>query len=290
MRVVRHTDVATFARLAVPLLGAAEAENNLPLGICDGLSWQDPASPLPYLATVDDVGGPVTVALMTPPRKLVLSAAPREALEALCVDLIGHGTSVPGAIGRADVAETFAAIWERHTGETTSVERALRIYQLVSVTPPAPIAGRLRRASDVDLRLMQQWAHAFMVEAGLADELAGITGIVERAVRAERLYLWDDAGPVAMAAWTGPTPNGVRITLVYTPPPLRGRGYASACVAALSASLLASGRKFCFLFTDLANPTSNSIYQRLGYRPVCDVREYRFERRPATSAYQLLHS
>src|SRR5439155_2167345 len=92
VRVVRHTDVATFARLAVPLLGAAEAENNLPLGICAGLS--SPASPPPYLATVEDVGGPVTVALMTPPRKLVLSAAPPEALEAICVDLIGHGTPV----------------------------------------------------------------------------------------------------------------------------------------------------------------------------------------------------
>jgi predicted GNAT family acetyltransferase len=81
-----------------------------------------------------------------------------------------------------------------------------------------------------------------------------------------------------MAAWIGSPPNGVRITLVYTPPSFRGRGYASACVAALSASLLASGRKFCFLFTDLANPTSNSIYQKLGYRPVCDMREYCFER------------
>jgi predicted GNAT family acetyltransferase len=71
----------------------------------------------------------------------------------------------------------------------------------------------------------------------------------------------------------------VRVTLVYTPPSRRGRGYASACVAALSAMLLGGGRRFCYLFTDLANPTSNRIYAKIGYRPVCDVDVYRFERR-----------
>lgn len=273
---VRYTDVATFTNLAVPLLVTAEAENNLPLGICAGLSSQDVRSAAPYLATVNDAGGPIAVALMTPPHKLVVSAAPPEALEALCVDLFRSGISVPGAIGRADIAETFSAIWRRHTTQTIVLARAERIYQLTTVKPPALLTGGLRRAGEVDLGLLQRWAHAFVVEIGLVDEVAGIAEAVERAVRAERLYVWDDAGPVAMAAWTGPTPHGVRITLVYTPPPLRGRGYASSCVAALSASLLASGRKFCFLFTDLANPTSNSIYTKLGYRPVCDVREYRF--------------
>jgi predicted GNAT family acetyltransferase len=68
----------------------------------------------------------------------------------------------------------------------------------------------------------------------------------------------------------------MRIGPVYTPPALRKRGYASALTAALSQELLDSGRKFCFLFTDLANPTSNRIYQQIGYQAVCDVDEYRF--------------
>jgi predicted GNAT family acetyltransferase len=63
---------------------------------------------------------------------------------------------------------------------------------------------------------------------------------------------------------------------VYTPPGRRGRGYATALVAALSAELLAAGRRFCFLYTDLANPTSNRIYQRIGYERVCDSAEIRF--------------
>jgi len=72
------------------------------------------------------------------------------------------------------------------------------------------------------------------------------------------------------------TPEGSRVGPVYTPSPLRGRGYASALVAAASQAQLGAGRRFCFLFTDLANPTSNEIYQAIGYEPVCDVDEYRF--------------
>ena len=210
-----------FAKTAVSLLAAAEAENNLPLGICAALASGRAPSRAPYLATIED-GRAVAVAIMTPPRKLVLSAAPSEALEAVCADLVDGGIAVPGVSGPAPVAEAFAALWRRRTGNDMRRERAQRIYQLMSVLPPRP------------------------------------------------------------ATWTGPTPNGVRVTLVYTPPAVRGHGYASSCVAALSALLLASGRKYCFLFTDLANPTSNSIYTKIGYRPVCDVDEYRFGPREAT--------
>jgi predicted GNAT family acetyltransferase len=80
-----------------------------------------------------------------------------------------------------------------------------------------------------------------------------------------------------VSSFGGATPSGIRIGPVYTPPELRGRGYASALVAELTRRLIAGGRQFCFLFTDLANPTSNSIYQRVGYRPVTDVNLWVFE-------------
>jgi predicted GNAT family acetyltransferase len=66
------------------------------------------------------------------------------------------------------------------------------------------------------------------------------------------------------------------ISLVYTPPDLRQRGYATACVASLSQMLLDEGWQFCTLFTDLANPTSNSIYRKIGYKPVGDFHDYLF--------------
>jgi predicted GNAT family acetyltransferase len=88
--------------------------------------------------------------------------------------------------------------------------------------------------------------------------------------------LWEDGEPVSMAGWGSPTPNGMRIGPVYTPPERRGRGYGSAATAAASAEQLAAGRTFCFLYTDLSNPTSNKIYMDIGYEPVCDSIEYAF--------------
>jgi len=279
MRVVRHTDAAAFSRIVTPLLTRAEAENNLPLGICAGLEAGPPPKRPPYLATLESDKRVVAVAIMTPPYKLVLTMAPHEALDAVCEDLLADDLSVPGVVGPVDVAEPFAALWGRRTGADVGLDHRLRIYQLTSVVPPRPVTGRLRQCGVGDLATVEPWARAFILETRLTDDPAEIAESARRAVREGRLYVWDDAGPRAMAAWTGPTPNGARITLVYTPPALRGRGYASACVAALSAVLLGSNRKYCFLFTDLANPTSNSIYMKLGYRPVCDVHEYRFDRR-----------
>jgi len=85
------------------------------------------------------------------------------------------------------------------------------------------------------------------------------------------VVIWEDASPVSFAGFGNPTPTGIRVGPVYTPRELRRRGYATALVAALTDVLLRRGRRHCFLFTDLANPTSNSIYQRIGYTPVTDV-------------------
>ena len=89
--------------------------------------------------------------------------------------------------------------------------------------------------------------------------------------------IWEDGEAVSLSGYGARTPHGIRIGPVYTPPELRGRGYASALVASLTQQLLSGGRDFCFLFTDLANPTSNSIYQRVGYRPVTDIEVWKFE-------------
>ena len=117
-----------------------------------------------------------------------------------------------------------------------------------------------------------KWAHAFTDETGaVMDERKA-----HQAIAAGSLFLWEDKEPVSMAMWQGQTPNDVRVSFVFTPMDRRNRGYASACVAALSQHLLDQGHQFCFLFTDLANPTSNHIYQRIGYHPVCDVSDYLF--------------
>ena len=126
-----------------------------------------------------------------------------------------------------------------------------------------------------ELELLTDWNIKFTrdVEQPLTGDERGM---VQRAIEGGRLFVWKDPQPVSMAAWAGPTPRGVRVNMVYTPPELRRRGYASAAVSALTKRLLDSGRKFVFLFTDLSNPTSNKIYQQMGYEAVCDINEVDF--------------
>jgi predicted GNAT family acetyltransferase len=133
-----------------------------------------------------------------------------------------------------------------------------------------------------DRDVVADWMIAFVSEATPEEppSLADARAAIDRWIRQESAfgYLWLDHGqPVSLAGARGETPNGIRIGPVYTPPAHRGHGYASAVTAAASQDQLDRGRRFCFLFTDLSNPTSNKIYQAIGYEPMCDVDMYRFE-------------
>lgn len=224
----------------------------------------------------------VGTALRTPPSNLVLSAIDDDgALPLFAADAHRLWPDLPGVLGQPPDGKAFAALWRERTGASASVWTAERIFRLQQVRPLRPVAGRMRIESPADAALVARWLDAFTVEALrhspdidtarlAADRF--IAGIGNR-----RLYLWDDGGVVSLTGVAAVTPNGSRVGPVYTPPELRGRGYASALVAGASQSQLDTGRRFCFLFTDLANPTSNKIYQAIGYEPVCDVDEYRFE-------------
>jgi predicted GNAT family acetyltransferase len=138
--------------------------------------------------------------------------------------------------------------------------------------------GHLRLAETKDIDLIADWARVFSEEAlGETPAEGEAQRLAEARVKLGEIYLWEDGQVVSMAAKGRPTRNSCSIGLVYTPPELRGRGYASTCVASLSQVILASGYQFCTLFTDLSNPTSNSIYQKMGYRPLGDFNAYDFE-------------
>jgi predicted GNAT family acetyltransferase len=137
----------------------------------------------------------------------------------------------------------------------------------------------MREARPDDLATVLAWLLAFADEA--LDEAPHVEEIELTYRRREAdpdgaWLVWDDGGPVSLAAYGNPTPSGIRVGPVYTPPEHRGRGYASSLVADLTAERLASGLGHCFLFTDLANPTSNAIYARIGYEPVADWDQWEF--------------
>jgi len=277
----RHDNANDFYKRAERFLAGHEAEHNLLLGICAGvIAYPERQEYPPYLATVEAGGEIVTAAVMTPPRGPVLSRvdAP-EALPLLVDDLRRDYPALPSVLGPADISSAFADLWRRATGRTYRKGVAERIYQLNAVTSVVGVPGALRRATEADRALAVAWMVAFAAEALGDDDPRTAARMVDARLGGgmdSGLYVWDDGRPVSLAGYTGPTPRGIRVGPVYTPPTHRGKGYASACVAALSQLLLDGGRTYCFLFTDVNNPTSNHIYQAIGYQPVCDVDEYRF--------------
>jgi uncharacterized protein len=128
----------------------------------------------------------------------------------------------------------------------------------------------LRIAVESDLPTVIPWAIAFHQEARTGNPIDPARTVREDVIN-QRLVVWDDGGAVSMATWAGRTDRSVRIGIAYTPPERRGRGYASACVAALTQRLLGDGVAFCCINTDLTNSTTNKIYPAIGYRPVCDI-------------------
>jgi predicted GNAT family acetyltransferase len=280
VRLSRFERGTEFCDRAMPFLMRREAEHNLMLGIAGsiaaGTEWQDP---VPYMAVVEDEGEPVLVALMTPPHNLLLSYTERpEAVALVASDLLEGQWTPPGVTGPVSVAEEFATLWKERTGRGHTVAMAQGIYKLERVCWPKAVPGHLRRATDADRSLLRDWFTGFFLEAtgDAGDPDVSLDRFMTTPTRG--LYVWDDGEPASMAGCAGPTPHGIRIGAVYTPPEKRRHGYASACVAALSQLMLDSGRQFCFLYTDLANPTSNHIYQEIGYEPVAESVELRFER------------
>lgn len=265
----RHSDPAEFLLRAGPLLRAAEAENVLMLGICETHEFDASC----YLATVEENRSVVACALRTPPHSALLARADRGALELLAGDLFDRYPDLPTVAGPEPAAGLFSELWSELTGARVSLETRMRVFEACGVTWPTLPSGAFRVATEADLPTVAEWSVAFYEEAGLRSPGAS----ADEEIRESRLHLWEDGQPVSMAAWAGRTGSTVRINSVYTPPSLRGRGYASACVASLTQRLLDEGLASCCLYTDLANPTSNKIYQAIGYRPVCDVGEYAVE-------------
>jgi hypothetical protein len=284
MQVRRFSDPADFLKTASPFLVRHEAENNMLLGLANGLMHGEFAQNPPYLAVIERDGEIVMAALRTPPYKLVLSyVEPEDRHEAVYQTLVDAAAaeynSLPGINGMAEIAPEFVRLWHARTSEHHKLSMSQRIYKLERVIPVADTEGELRRATKDDYELLVRWSMGFQQDIwGKTDEgrvREGLGRFLEANSQIRALYLWEiDGQPVSMVGHAGPTPNGMRVNSVYTPPDLRRRGYASACVAALSQMLLDGGRKFCFLYTDLSNPTSNKIYINIGYEPVIDVSDF----------------
>jgi uncharacterized protein len=286
MEVVHLDDAAEFLTAAEPLLLADEARHNLVLGIAGTIRDSPDLYPLRSFWLARDGDEVAAAAMRTPPYNLIL-ARPRspQALEALAGAVAGE--ELPGVVGSVPEVETFADLWAAHAGAHARTSMRQGVYSLEQVQPPPPVPGSARVATSDDREVVLRWWIAFgdevLHEGGPGRD--GAEAMVDHRLAAETrgFLLWEDGGEtVSLAGWGGATPKGIRVGPVYTPPELRGRGYATALTAELSQRLLdgrlfAGGRRFCFLYTDLANPTSNAIYERIGYRRIAESAEIVFD-------------
>jgi predicted GNAT family acetyltransferase len=271
-------DAEEFAGEAGPFLRAQPARHTLELSIIDTLRKRGPAAfganpPLfGWWRPLDDPDGPVAAAfLQTPPYPLLLSSAPDEAVAELADTLAAAGRELPGVNAGESAAARFATRWRQRTSAATSVHMRTRLYRLDDLVPPEPApGGQARMVAAADRDLLVAWFGAFLREVGSLTEEDPVRLFDDRVGR-DTLMVWEDGGqPVSMAGATQQVAGMCRVGPVYTPPALRGRGYAGAVTAAVSQAALEAGAAEVLLFTDLANPASNGLYQRLGYRPVED--------------------
>jgi GNAT superfamily N-acetyltransferase len=226
----------------------------------------------PLLGWWTDHAGAVGGAFLhTPPHPLLLTAVPAAAAAGLAAALAGR--PLGGVNGYAEAAEAFAATWRAATpGGQATQERRLRLYRLGELAWPDPVPdGAPRVAADRDAPLLAGWFGAFAEEVHDTDAGEDQAVAVRDKLSHGGVTVWEAGGrAVSIAAVTRQVVKMVRVGPVYTPPELRGRGYASAVTAEVSRRAREAGAEEVLLYTDLANPTANSIYQRIGYRAVED--------------------
>lgn len=277
MKLYQGQNIQRFCARTHDVLLQFKAEHNLLLAILQTLEQRSQAEDaLPYLAWLEENQRVQGVAVHMPRRNVVLSKMSRVKDAALFAeDLSRSGRWPPGVAGLPDEVQAFVYTWQHLTQQPAWIAMKLYVHQLTQVQSTTTCRGQLRMAEPCDRNLILSWSQAFDQEA-FGQIQPWTEQVVDRQLQQGNIYLWEDNEPVSMAMGRGSTPGGGHIGPVYTPPEYRRQGYATACVAVLSQQLLDKGYSSCFLFTDQANPTSNHIYQKIGYQRRCDWLDYRF--------------
>jgi len=288
MQLKKYANVHDFYIDVYDVLMRNEAQNLIPLGNLligvageDKTGWRDPENWL--MMSVFDGGDIILTAIMTPPMYLTLYATDNKISEdaiACLIDGLGD-ISIPGVMSEKGLALHFAKAWSSAKGISYETDMEQRIYELKKVNPDIPKIGTLRQLEERDMPFFPYWLEGFSGSAKYADTTMPIPSCDEeryhyRISRGAMYVLEDNGIPVSMAGLPRRMETVCALNDVYTPPYFRGRGYASSIVSSLSQIALDEGFESVALYTDLANPTSNSIYQKIGYREICDSVMIRF--------------
>jgi ribosomal protein S18 acetylase RimI-like enzyme len=207
--------------------------------------------------------------------KAAITPGPVAAIDALVEAMAEDSPGLPGVVGEAAPVSRFAGRWAEQCRVPAAPVEGGRLYRLGMLVAPPTMPGLLRQGTAGDEDTVIDWAAQFQAETGDGGDTVAN---VRHRLAAGHLWVWEDGDSVAMASAPGAVFGVARVGLVFTRPDCRRRGYAAAVVAALSEHLLGGQADTCILYTQLSNPTSNAVYQRLGYRAVTETVTYQFAR------------
>ncbi len=275
IRIELHTAARVLLDEHGPAIAAAKADGELLLGILHRLrEAPSPTGGDGAFAVAFANGVPAAIAAVTAPSRgivLALVSESERALEALAERFHRDGVELRVVLGPTAAVVPFAARFAARARVALRTTRLMLAHELHAVRTPSAPAGRARLATADDSELVVRWAAAFAEAVG--NDPRDSPRRITTNLAASDVMLWDDDGPASMAAIVRRTPRSASIAFVYTPEERRGRGYASALVAALSQRELDAGCEWCSLFTDSENETTSRIYQAIGYEPRSEYRE-----------------
>jgi hypothetical protein len=277
IRICLHPDARAFLARAEPWLKSAEIEHSVALQSAryartEGWRFEQPL----YWATVEDGSQIVGCAFRTPPYRLGITALPLDAIPKLVESVAATYRTVAGVAGPEPAAKAFTAAWLEQRGGSAFVRARQRLLEHKALVPMTrAVRGTLRLAAAADAGTAQQWGTAFARESGLT-MLDG--SVCARMISDRRLYFWDDGEPRCMLGVLRETNDAAAIGILYTPPSLRERGYATASVVAFSQQLLERGLKRSYVCIDPADAAAYSVCSKLGFGVVQDTVDIDYDR------------
>lgn len=274
------THPSAFYSTTGAFLMEREIEYNVPIGLVLNAIRGDIS--MIHMWRVHDGEQVIGAAVLTPGRRVNLATTDEHVASALAERLHAQRIDSPGARGNPSVCARFFETWVRMGGQQGQLEMPQLLYRLDHVTPVSGVRGEMRSGTAHERALLVEWMDRFSEETFGPQREAMSEEYVERVLRADDgrgIWVWEvDGRAVSMASVNRLTPHGAVVSGVYTPSEHRRNGYAGALTAAVSEHMLASGRRWCALYTDRNNPTSNKIYQQIGYYPVAEQEDWGFVR------------
>lgn len=277
MDILQHSDAYTFNLRVRDFLRRNEALHHMMLSSCYSLLQKpERLRAETDLITLESDAALVGVGMLLPGRALSMSLTSLDGVTRLAEYLNQRYDALSKLNAPTEVAEHFVQVWQSLSGQPAHLGMTVYAYQIETIRPFVWVQGHLEPATEKDLVLVSQWFAAFGLEA-LGNPATDSDAWAKRQIERGNAFVWHDGRPVAMGCRIGQTENGFRVSIIYTPPEHRRRGYGKTCTAALTQRLLEDGQPRCCLYADKANRATNRMYEAIGYTLTGESKTYHFE-------------